>query len=866
MKHWSIRNKVLFCLAVMVLLIVMVGGAGWYGVDRFGKSVDFTLTAAWDTADGVKEVMVHVEREMIILDKVLRSELRKEDANLEPHREETREAIQRARNAGLLDEKELNRLEAAYAEYRSARDVALAAHKTFFDLNENLKAHTARFYNLLTTLEEYADFSVEDAIRVPGAPLGEKVAQRWKQADGSMHILIGYFRQLYFLKRLLGGDLSKEVLEGIRHARQFQETAAGRAFADGGMQDFPLGDYSEQSLAQAYAEEVRENTRQMDDVIAAYQDLDQANKTYRGKAAILLVVLDKAEKIANAEMVRARTPLLALERSAQGVLWLGVVAALGFAFWTSRVLDRQISRPIRSTAAAAARMSAGDFSQRVELDQRDEIGDLGASFNAMSARLQKLVEDLRDRVQTFDLLARNISEAIWVVDDCERLAYVSPSFTRLLGYTEDETRGMDLARVLTQRSLRELQEYRRAGGSGNGTHDTITLEMIPKDGPHIWVECSSTKLQDAFATREGFLGVARDITARRQALEERDLLHAAASNAEEGICIIQGDSRVVYANSACTHILGGPGGSQGGETVTASLVEDSVEVLGRILEQAGKDRAFNGRITTDKDQVLDVSVAPVDDTNGVSLVFVRDVTREASLEGELRQAQKMEAIGTMAGGVAHDFNNLLVPILMNAELLEQSLEAPRDLQRLEKIQRAAKTARELVRRILTFSRSGAGELQLLNLAEVVREAEALVTANLPDNVECMLKLKTQGRMRGDSTQLLQVLMNLYANAVESLREAGGTITVELDELPAGTEGGRLKLQVRDTGSGIAEKDLPRVFDPFFSTRGPGSGTGLGLTVVQAIVRAHSGTIQLRSVPGQGTTAEIRFPLAPTLTS
>ncbi|MBX3621973.1 MAG: response regulator [Rhizobacter sp.] len=244
-----------------------------------------------------------------------------------------------------------------------------------------------------------------------------------------------------------------------------------------------------------------------------------------------------------------------------------------------------------------------------------------------------------------------------------------------------------------------------------------------------------------------------------------------------------------------------------------------------------------------------------------------------SLELRLRETQKMEAIGTLAGGIAHDFNNVLGSLLGNLALARDDIrkgETALALQSLDQVNRAGLRARELVRQILTFSRRQTQELRRQPLQPLVEESIALLRATLPAGVSLDVQLApTSLHVMADATQVEQVVMNLCTNAWQALHGQAGRITVRLDAVPLDARAGReagglpagdyLRLRVCDEGAGIAPEALEHIFEPFYTTKQAGEGTGLGLSVVHGIVRAHHGGIAVHSQPGQGSTFDVFFP-------
>jgi signal transduction histidine kinase len=232
---------------------------------------------------------------------------------------------------------------------------------------------------------------------------------------------------------------------------------------------------------------------------------------------------------------------------------------------------------------------------------------------------------------------------------------------------------------------------------------------------------------------------------------------------------------------------------------------------------------------------------------------------------QLLQAQKMEAVGTLAGGIAHDFNNVLNAIIGYVELAQDHLPSgSRAVRFLEKSLTASDRARQLVGHILTFSRKEEVDLTPLALGHIVKEALQLLRASLPSTIQIKSQVERgTGLIMANPTQVHQVLMNLCTNAAHAMGEAGGILEVtvgraDLDE--GGHRKAYLELCVADSGQGIPPENLSRIFEPYFTTKERGEGTGLGLAVVRGIVENHGGRITVKSLPGQGAVFQVLFPL------
>ena len=451
-------------------------------------------------------------------------------------------------------------------------------------------------------------------------------------------------------------------------------------------------------------------------------------------------------------------------------------------------------------------------------------------------------------------------------------------FAQILGYPSKEE--MLKSNMLEHYIDPSERERWKTAVERQGTILNYQHQIRRCDGKLIWVEKNTYAHFDDNGNVLYYEGSTQDISDKIKAEAELRLLATAISQAEESVVItdIQGD--IQYVNPAFERITG--------------YRRD--EVLGknpRFLKSGRHDEAFykglwdtisRGKVwkgsfvNKRKDGTLyeeGATIRPVMNSDGEITHYVavkRDVTTQRKLERQLRQAQKMEAIGTLAGGIAHDFNNILSAIMGYSELsLMEAEEGSAISKNIEQVLRAARRARELVKQILAFSRQTEEERKPLQIQPILKEALKMLRSSLPATIDIKQHIDPEaGLIMGDPTQVHQVLMNLCTNAGHAMREKGGTLEVRLenvhvDDTFAKTHRGvrpgpYVCLTVSDTGCGMSRDILERIFDPYFTTKEKGEGTGLGLAVVSGIVRSYGGTITVYSTPGQGSTFHVYFPM------
>ena len=400
------------------------------------------------------------------------------------------------------------------------------------------------------------------------------------------------------------------------------------------------------------------------------------------------------------------------------------------------------------------------------------------------------------------------------------------------------------------------------------------------DGSTRWLRTSKVPLRDASGEIFGVLGTSEDITDEKRREDERARLATAIEQADESVVITDPEGVILYVNPAFERASGYP----------------SAEVLGhkpRMLRSGAHEPAFYEQLwqTIGKGEIWhglfinrrrdgsifeeQTAISPVRNEAGVIINYValqRDVTNERRLERQLRQSQKMEAIGQLAGGVAHDFNNLLQVIGGYTEMALAALPPDdRAARQLELGRGAIIRAARLVRQLLLFGRQQVGQPETIDLDSVVGDMLKMLRRLIGEHIELVLKPGRKPRMlHADPGQMEQVIMNLCVNARDAMPD-GGTITIETSDVildvsfcadqPWAHPGEYVLVSVSDTGVGMPVEIQERIFEPFYSTKEAGKGTGLGLATVYAIIQQHGGAINVYSEPGSGTTFLIYLPVA-----
>ncbi len=452
-------------------------------------------------------------------------------------------------------------------------------------------------------------------------------------------------------------------------------------------------------------------------------------------------------------------------------------------------------------------------------------------------------------------------------------------FCRKLGVTREEIMGKRTG-DLWPSALAETYHQKDLELLANPRHQEYESKVQSRNGRTLDVIFAKDVFYNAAGNPSGIVGAFSDITELKRAEAALKLSEFSVQQASVATFWIGPDARILRVNRAAGELCGYPEAKLLSLAITELDPNSSPARWPDHWEELRKRQrmSFETEFRHAVGHLIPVEVELnwfEFEKQEYNLTFVRDISTTRQLEAELRQAQKLEAVGTLAGGIAHDFNNILSGIYGFTSLARQAAEGNVELiEYLDEIGRAGQRAAELVRQILSFSRPSDDDQSFVSvqLDCVVLEAVKLLRASSPSTIEFARFVAPDiPPVSGNATQLHQVVMNLGTNAVQAMQDKSGQLTIRVDlvvvdegsirSLPNLTLGRWVRLTISDTGDGMDAATKERVFEPFFTTKGPGRGTGLGLSVVHGVIRRHRGVIGLTSEMGRGTTFEVYLPAA-----
>ncbi len=453
---------------------------------------------------------------------------------------------------------------------------------------------------------------------------------------------------------------------------------------------------------------------------------------------------------------------------------------------------------------------------------------------------------------------------IFVTDLAGKIIYANPHCLSLLQFTQEEFSSGWLRRVHPDERERISAAWENAIARAEPYAEVE--RSVRENGEEFWVEVSSVVLHDAEGQLSGHVAIVEDVTARVLAESKMGEQVQFLNNLREAVIVTQMDRTVSYWNKGAEDIYRWKSEEIIGQTIDAFLTA-SEEESRTIFEALCDRREWEGELRqTTKDGrsilVSQRSSMIVDEQDHPKCIFsiVRDITERKKIEIQTLRAQRLESLGTLAGGIAHDLNNILTPIMLSIEMLKALTTDEGGLKVLEAMKISAERGSDLVSQVLTFSRSEEGSTIDLQPLPFLKQIVKMARETFPRDVSVsFVQNPTLWKVRADPTRLEQAFLNLTVNARDAMTQ-GGLLTIVAENILLETTGKPfVSIKFIDNGEGIPPENLERIFDPFFTTKDLGKGTGLGLSTAQSIIQQHGGSISVQSVPGHGAEFQILLP-------
>jgi len=514
--------------------------------------------------------------------------------------------------------------------------------------------------------------------------------------------------------------------------------------------------------------------------------------------------------------------------------------------------------------------------------------------------IASMVHDVTERNQSFDALRKQkdfnekivqTSNAIIVgLDNNHKIKIFNKGAEKITGYKAKEMIGKDWFEIFFEPDI--YDEMSKVWEAAWGTeYNSYVNPILSKNGAKKIISWQSTGIyDDADVTTHMMISIGEDITERTQTEEKerasQDFLDKILNNIGDPVFVKDGRHRFTLVNDAFCSILGLSRDEVIGKTLSEDLPPDEMEHFVKIDRQVltdGQENLCEELLTVKSRETLTIVTKKtryVSENGDKFLVgVIRDITERKQaeeerrkLETQLQHSQKMEAIGTLAGGIAHDFNNILSAILGYSQFVKKELPdgSPADKD-IDMVIQSSMRAADLVKQILTFSRKTEHQLQALTPHPIIKEALLMLRSTLPATIEIKQDIdKECGNIEADPTNIHQIMVNLCSNALHAMDQQKGTLTVRLsrEDLETGdveayenvAAGSFVVFSVSDTGHGMDTKTMQRVFEPYFTTKEVGEGSGIGLAVIHGIVQDYKGFVRVVSTPGQGSTFSVYLPL------
>lgn len=542
------------------------------------------------------------------------------------------------------------------------------------------------------------------------------------------------------------------------------------------------------------------------------------------------------------------------------------------------ILSRAILYPIQYLRDATTFIAEGNLNEKIKMSRKDELGNLANSFANMRDSIKDKINDLK-RLTT---IMESTSDLVSISTPEAKVLYMNNAGRKMVGWEEEESLdGKSIPDVHPEWAFEKVKYIGIPSAIKSGIWKNETA-VIGCEGRELPVSQIIMSHKTSEGELEYISTIMRDISDRKLAeatLKESEEKYRTVLEANpDPVVVYDMEGKATYFNPAFTRVFGWTLEERLGKKMDVFVPEKAARETQIMIDKVMKGEPFFGietyrYIKNGKIIPVSVSGAVYKDQNGKlvgSIINLRDITEQKRLEAQLQQAQKMEAIGTLAGGIAHDFNNILSAILGYSELMLADLPPDASFKnKLEAIHSSGERARDLVSQILAYSRKDDQVRAPVEIHLILQDSLKLLRPAIPKTIDIETNINSTSRILGDPSRLHQIIMNLCTNAYQSMLETGGMLKISLSDVEMEGEaavlsqvpiGSYAKLIVSDTGTGIPPDNIGRIFDPYFTTKEKGKGTGLGLAAVHGIVKSHGGSILVDSEVEQGTTFEVYLPL------